>query len=51
MPARPSCTNNKVKKVMKEFKQRSLKSAGKTIVKDKGQALAIALASAKKKCH
>lgn len=44
-----TCIQNKVKKVMGEFKQKTLKS-NKKIVKNPKQAIAIALSVANKKC-
>ena len=44
------CKQTKVKKVMKEFKNKTLKTAADKKVKNPKQAIAIALSEAKRKC-
>ena len=47
---KPNCFTNKVKKVMHEFKEKTLKSSSGQKVKKRKQAIAIALTSARAKC-
>jgi hypothetical protein len=44
------CSNNIIKKTIKEFNKKELKLSNDKIVKDKKQAIAIALTSANRKC-
>ena len=44
------CTNTIIKKTIKEFNKKELKLSNDKIVKDKKQAIAIALTTANKKC-
>jgi hypothetical protein len=45
-----TCTSKKVSKVMKEFEKKKLKQRDGKIIKDKKQAIAIALSQAEKEC-
>jgi len=50
MPKKQTCTQQKVEKVMHEFKHGTLKSRGGRTITSRDQAVAIAMSEARKKC-